>query len=64
MKGFRTLLFNGVVLGIGITDYLLDGQLLGKLIDSPEKVGAAIALVALVNKILRFVTTTSVGSKE
>jgi hypothetical protein len=64
MKGWKTLLFNGALLGVSLTDYLTGGELIRAILTDPTDAGVAIAVVTAVNLVLRKLTTTPLGSKQ
>lgn len=68
LKGYRTLIVNGLVFAFG----LLQAFGVVDLVPSPDEVGgnvdtvsgAVAAIVAVVNGLLRYITTTPVGEAE
>lgn len=61
MKGWRTLLANGLIVLAGIVAYLDMAGLSGIL---PSKYAWLPVAVGVLNIVLRYVTTTAVGKKE
>jgi hypothetical protein len=64
MKGWKTVLVNGALGAIALTDYLLGGNLIQQVITDPKDAGMAVAVVTAINLVLRKFTSTPIGSKE
>jgi len=65
LKGYRTLLFNLIPILILLGDYVLaNGNLISLLITDPTTAAIVVALINMVNIVLRFVTTTPAFKKE
>lgn len=62
MKGWRTVVFNGAVAAIPLTDWVLsNGQIIGPFLQANAPL--VMAGVAFVNLLLRKVTSTPLGVK-
>lgn len=65
MKGYRTILANGVLLAMSVGDYLVNnGGVVSSLVEDPKSAARTIAVITIVNIALRSVTTGPVGKKD
>lgn len=65
MKGYRTIVANGVLLAMSVGDYLVNnGSIVSSLVEDPKSAARTIAVITIVNIALRAITTGPVGKKE